>query len=314
MIDQKKCSRCKTWKPFSYFSKDKAEKDGYRYSCKECDKKAKVFYPTNNPLNLTEKKCSKCKEVKLISCFHTSKQVKSGFEPQCKQCRKLQESKFSLIEKQIPTEGFKKCGRCKEDLEVQNFVKDRSRGDGLSTICKKCDKEMSDIYRLNNKDKISTYNKTPKKKESRERAVAKMLEKDPDYFRKYRRKRYATEPHYKLAMRCRGQILDALRGKAAKSKRSFELIGCTVPELKAHLESQFAPTMEWSNHGTTWHIDHRQPVSSFDLTDPNQQKLCFHYTNLQPLFTTTRVIDGIEYVGNLNKSDMILDTFKRQVA
>jgi hypothetical protein len=41
--------------------------------------------------------------------------------------------------------------------------------------------------------------------------------------------------------------------------------------------------MSWSNHGTIWEIDHIKPVSSFDLTDEDQQKQCFHYTNLQPL-------------------------------
>lgn len=29
--------------------------------------------------------------------------------------------------------------------------------------------------------------------------------------------------------------------------------------------------------------DYEIPCSSFDLTDEKQQKVCFHYTNLQPL-------------------------------
>ena len=43
--------------------------------------------------------------------------------------------------------------------------------------------------------------------------------------------------------------------------------------------------MSWNNHGFYgWHIDHIYPCSKFDLTDLNQQKQCFHYTNLQPLW------------------------------
>jgi hypothetical protein len=41
--------------------------------------------------------------------------------------------------------------------------------------------------------------------------------------------------------------------------------------------------MSWNNHGSYWEIDHIKPCSSFDLTDIEQQKQCFHYTNLQPL-------------------------------
>lgn len=41
--------------------------------------------------------------------------------------------------------------------------------------------------------------------------------------------------------------------------------------------------MTWDNLGE-WQIDHRKPCVSFDLTDPEQQRACFHYSNLQPLW------------------------------
>lgn len=34
------------------------------------------------------------------------------------------------------------------------------------------------------------------------------------------------------------------------------------------------------------HIDHRIPCSAFDLSDPEQQKRCNHWSNLQPLWAT----------------------------
>ena len=43
--------------------------------------------------------------------------------------------------------------------------------------------------------------------------------------------------------------------------------------------------MTWDNYEYYgWHIDHIIPCSSFDLTDPEQQRLCCHYTTLQPLW------------------------------
>jgi hypothetical protein len=58
-----------------------------------------------------------------------------------------------------------------------------------------------------------------------------------------------------------------------------------------HLESQFKEGMSWSNYGKqkdnrldSWEIDHIIPISTFDLTDEDQQRKCWHYTNLQPLW------------------------------
>ncbi len=96
----------------------------------------------------------------------------------------------------------------------------------------------------------------------------------------------------KLVHLLRNRIRDAIRAKGAKKlQSSMELIGCSPAELKLHLESQFAPGMTWQNFGRKkgvqcWEIDHILPCASFDLTDPEQQRKCFHFTNLQPLWAT----------------------------
>ena len=54
--------------------------------------------------------------------------------------------------------------------------------------------------------------------------------------------------------------------------------------------------MTWNNHGIyTWHIDHIKPCDSFDLSNEEDQKKCFHYTNMQPLWA----------LENLSKSNKI---------
>ena len=84
-----------------------------------------------------------------------------------------------------------------------------------------------------------------------------------------------------------------LRSSARKVQSTIELIGCTIEELRSHLESQFVNGMSWDNYGRTgWHIDHIRPCASFDLSDPVQQRQCFHYSNLQPLWAADNIRKG----------------------
>jgi len=53
--------------------------------------------------------------------------------------------------------------------------------------------------------------------------------------------------------------------------------------------------MSWDNYGSYWHIDHIRPCASFDLTDPEQQKDCFDFTNLQPLEAKENIRKGAKY-------------------
>jgi hypothetical protein len=85
------------------------------------------------------------------------------------------------------------------------------------------------------------------------------------------------------------RILRRRFNKAVKLHQSSSYIlkvcGCSLEDLRKHLESQFKPGMTWENHGFYgWHIDHIKPLAKFDLNDPDCQKRAFHYTNLQPLW------------------------------
>ena len=41
--------------------------------------------------------------------------------------------------------------------------------------------------------------------------------------------------------------------------------------------------MTWENWGKVWHIDHIEPLCSFDLEDREEFLKVVHYTNLQPI-------------------------------
>ena len=98
--------------------------------------------------------------------------------------------------------------------------------------------------------------------------------------------RRRKNPTFKVRTNLARRINLAVRGFAKKAATTLNLVGCLQDELCAHLESKFLPGMTWENYGPRgWHIDHIRPCASFNLLDPEQQRACFHYTNLQPLWS-----------------------------
>lgn len=96
---------------------------------------------------------------------------------------------------------------------------------------------------------------------------------------------------FRLRKRLQGRLSKALSGHT-KIGSTMELVGCSVQELREYLESQFLPGMSWENHGE-WHVDHKRPCASFDdLSDPEQQRECFHFSNLQPLWALDNLRKG----------------------
>jgi hypothetical protein len=76
-----------------------------------------------------------------------------------------------------------------------------------------------------------------------------------------------------------------------------ELVGCTLDDLVTYLESKFQSGMCWDNRNF-WHIDHIRPLASFDLTDVEQQRIAFHFTNLQPLWARDNIRKGARFGAN----------------
>ena len=109
--------------------------------------------------------------------------------------------------------------------------------------------------------------------------------------KKYVNNRLKTDPSFRLIRNLRRRTLYALKGRD-KSANTMTLLGVTNIEfLWNHLEKSFKPGMTRKNHGK-WHLDHIKPCVSFDLTKPSEQRECFHYTNLQPLWASENLAKG----------------------
>lgn len=105
---------------------------------------------------------------------------------------------------------------------------------------------------------------------------------------KRHRERYKTDVQYRIKDILRSRLLKALR-RNIKTGSAVDDLGCSIDELKAHLESQFQPGMSWENQGKgkdKWNIDHIVPLKKFDLSNPEELKKACNYKNLQPLWET----------------------------
>lgn len=79
------------------------------------------------------------------------------------------------------------------------------------------------------------------------------------------------------------------------------LIGCSISEFRAYIEGKFTDGMNWIEGG--WDVDHVKPCAAFDLSQPDQQKQCFHFLNTQPLWRIDNLkkhsktfVNGVEVV------------------
>jgi hypothetical protein len=104
------------------------------------------------------------------------------------------------------------------------------------------------------------------------------------YQLEWERQKRSNDLNHRLKSCLRHRVQQAVK-HGYKSASTLELIGCSIDQLRDHLEAQFLPGMSWANWTHDgWHIDHIRPCATFDLTDPVEQRRCFHYTNLQPLW------------------------------
>ena len=160
----------------------------------------------------------------------------------------------------------RKYAKLNKDKLKQYFIEYRLKN--LKTI-----KEKRKQYYIKNHDKIMKYRKNNRD----------LINKTQ---RKYLKSRKKSDPIYKLSVSIRVRLNSFLKlQNLSKKYKLSEYLGCTLGELKQHLELKFTEGMTWKNHSRTgWHIDHIIPLISAK-TEEEIYKLS-HYTNLQPLWAT----------------------------
>jgi len=230
-----------------------------------------IFLQTvNSSVNRISKKCYKCEKIKQLIYFNKKKCNKDGFDNICKECKK-KENEIYRKENQKYFNNYLKNYRFNNPNYMKNWY-DKNKNEFNEKVNKKKrnnrdiirDKER--IYRKNNREQ---FNKR---------------------CREYNKKRKKIDPDFKLRVLLRHRLYLAIK-KDCKKTSAINLLGCSILFLKKYLELLFQYGMTWKNHGE-WHIDHIKPCASFDLTKESEQKKCFHYTNLQPLWAKDNLTKG----------------------
>ena len=199
--------------------------------------------------------------------------------------------KGKLKIKEISKKNYQKL---KKDPKYKKRIKDYKKKYQKLDKYKKYQK----LYKKRNKEYFKEYMKKyadnpnyikyKKKYTKSQRGIeARKRYKRSESFKKNFQKRMKNDPKFRIMVTLRNQLVNRMRYYLNKKKdvRTLDILGCDVVFFKKYIEKKFKKGMNWKNWGQKgWHLDHIKPVSKFDLTKKREQKKCFHYSNLQPLW------------------------------
>ena len=223
-----------------------------------------------------DKTCSKCQILKSIDLFPNDPKCSGGKRGTCKECRLTQ---------WVPQEDeVLKCKTCNEEKHHSLFA---NHGKQKPYECKTCRNKRDFDKRNLDRD---AYNK-------KQREIYQIQKDKINAAKRINlQKRRDEDAQYRVKMALHIRLYQAVKHqKGVKSSKTLELLGCTVEDLRVFLEAEFVDGMTWENYGE-WHIDHIRPCASFNLEDQEDQKICFHWTNLQPLWAKDNLKKGGKYV------------------
>ena len=323
-IQSKKCGKCKEIKSIDMFCKCKSKKDGYHSTCKLCGKESNKKWREINKEKIKKhrKIYQSTSEFKKHYKNYSKKwreankeKKKSIFEMTDLE---LLHDTIKLLRKRLYNKNYiqKNKERNKEknkqwwqrNKEIEN-EKRRQKNSTLENKDKKRIRQHNGYWENPEKSretKRKNYQKNKEKNLLESWGFAKIYllnngikllhcyaeieikrkEKRKEKRREYERNRKKNDLGFKISHNLRTEVYQAVKSQGAKkSAHTMELIGCTILFLIDYITSLFKPGMSWKNYGIGgWEIDHIIPCDSFDLTKPEEQRKCFHYTNLQPLW------------------------------
>ena len=179
-------------------------------------------------------------------------------------------------------------------------------------------RESRRLYQINNQSTIKKYREANKEKTAKRiKEYSLRLEIKVRRNKKYI-ERWNNDVIFKLGKLIKGGLIKSLKKiKNKKTSRTVEYLGCGISEFKIYFEKLFTEGMTWEKYlSGEIHIDHIIPCAIFDLSKHEAQKICFHFTNLQPLWKKNNLekrakIDhiNINILSDLRKRKLLKDKY-----
>lgn len=188
------------------------------------------------------------------------------------------------------------CKECVKARSRKNYAKNpEQHKDVMKKWCEN-NRERSNSIKLAWKDSNPDYVYIPKDPVAKKKREKQWRVDNRGHINEYVRCKKKTDVNYKIRCNLRSRLSTFLKS-GIKQGSAIKDLGCSLEELKTWLESKFYPNpdtgeqMTFDNYGD-WHIDHKKPLSAFDLTDGDQIKMACHYTNLQPMWSKDNISKG----------------------
>jgi len=256
--------------------------------CGEAKEYTREFFPVASAGKLRAK-CKKCHNA-VSRAWEDRRRRGEGKLIPARTCAARLERAAEL--KEDCDKNGQPCKVCGERKPVDTFYP--SHRYRKTAMCITCSKGYAKKRHFETYEDKKQYHKDyyQKNKEYRKKWQGRYRKDNPDKLSEYRKRL-----HVKIKRNQSKRIKRVLGDMGLrKSDTTLKYIGCTARELVLHFERQFSPGMGWDNYGLRgWHIDHIRPCASFDFTDEKQVYICFHYSNLQPLWAEDNMAKGASW-------------------
>ena len=213
----------------------------------------------------------------------------------CKECERQRIFEYSRRPEVRKRAREKQRERMKDPeykQKIQNWNKEYKSREEV----KEKSRKRSQEYRKKNPEIIKQRNKDWRAKNKESYRESRTI---------FQRNKRRNDPIFRMQQNLRRRVHWAItHQETTKDETTMNLVGCNLDKLIDFLESNFHEEMSWENYGE-WHVDHIRPCSSFDLGEDGQQKVCFNWRNLFPLWGKNNQIKGDRY-DLLDELDWIL--------